>query len=188
MESPSACRGSRFEVTAMKKTAPFLLPLLTMGVLCSSVPANAGQTASGTTSTSTSTPTPAPASNSTATAASSDGTAALPVSIDRIRKALTAPEPTGPPLQKTVDGEVPRFVVQTQAPRTITLRDYLEDGTDVPKYVRPQFDLYHYEFLDMVTPDAAKGCAQFSDQGCAEVMTGRVVSGLVWQQLFSRRK
>jgi hypothetical protein len=72
--------------------------------------------------------------------------------------------------------------------RTLTLRDYLEDGTDVPKYVRPQFDLYHYEFLDMVTPDAAKGCAQFSDQGCAEVMTGRVVSGLVWQQLFSRRK
>jgi hypothetical protein len=98
------------------------------------------------------------------------------------------PEPAGPPIQKTVDGELPRFIVQTQAPRTLTLRSYLDDGTAVPAYVRPMFDPYHSEFLDMVTPDNAKGCAQFSDQGCAEVMTGRVVSGLVWQQLFSRFK
>jgi hypothetical protein len=169
---------------AMKKTAPLLLSLLTAGVLCSSVPANAGQTPTGTTST--------PDTNSTAKATSAAATpadgAALPVSIDRIRKALTVPEPTGPPIQKTVDGEAPRFIVQTQAPRTITLRSYLDDGTAVPGYVRSPFDPYHAEFLDMVTPDAAKGCAQFSDQGCAEVMSSRVVSGLVWQQLFSRFK
>jgi hypothetical protein len=169
----------------MKKTAPFLLSLLTMGVLCSSVSASAGQTASGTTST--------PATNGTATAtstaaATSTEGAALPVSIDRIRKALTAPEPTGPPIQKTVDGEAPRFVVQTQAPRTLTLRSYLDDGTAVPAYVRSPFDPYHTEFLDMVTPDAAKGCAQFAgDQGaCSQVMSSRVASGLVWQQLLSR--
>jgi hypothetical protein len=180
----------------MKKTAPFLLSLLTVGVLCSSVPADAGQTASGTTSTSadqaqaqakpastTTTPASAPAA---AGATSTDGTA-LPVSMDRIRKALTAPEPTGPPIQKKVaDDELPRFVVQTEAPRTLTLRSYLDGGTAVPGYVRPAYDAYHSEFLEMVTPDNAKGCAQFSDQGCAEVMAGRVVSGLVWQSLFSR--
>ena len=154
----------------MKKTAPFLLSLFTMGMLCSSVPVNAGQTASGAATTST-------------------DTQPLPVSIDRIRKALTAPEPTGPPIQKAVtDEELPRFIVQTQAPRTLTLRSYLDDGTAVPAYVRPMYDPYHSEFLEMVTPDAAKGCAQFSDKGCAEVMAGRVVSGLVWQSLFSRVK
>lgn len=195
----------------MKKTAPFLLSLLTVGVLCSSVPADAGQTASGATSTSSSQaqqdqsktaaqPQPQvaqpaqgaqpaqasqPASTATAAPKAADGEA-LPVSIDRIRKALTSPEPTGPPIQKVVDDESPRFIVQTEAPRTLTLRSYLDDGTAVPAYVRPSFDPYHSEFLDMVTPDAVKGCAQFSDQGCAQVMSSRVASGLIWQQLLSR--
>jgi hypothetical protein len=111
------------------------------------------------------------------------------VSIDRIKKALTAPEPTGPPIRKEVaEGEQPRFIVQTEAPRTLTLRSYLDDGTAVPAYVRPQFDPYHSEFLEMTTPDAYKGCGQFAgDQGaCAQVMTSRIASGLVWQQLLSR--
>jgi hypothetical protein len=184
----------------MKKTAPFLLSLLTVGVLCSSVAADAGQTASGTTSTSpqdqnqtqakpaaqpaSTAPASAPAAGPTA-ATTADGSA-LPVSIDRIRKALTAPEPTGPPIQREIDGEMPRFVVETKAPRTLVLRSYLDDGTAVPAYVRPAYDPYHYEFLEMVTPDAVKGCAQFSDQGCAQVMSSRVASGLVWQQLLSR--
>ena len=192
----------------MKKTAPFLLSLLTVGVLCSSVPADAGQTASGATSTSSSqtqqdqskaaaqpaqasqsAQTSQPASTATAapTATAADG-AALPVSIDRIRKALIAPEPTGPPIQKVVDEESPRFIVQTEAPRTLTLRSYLDDGTAVPAYVRGPFDPYHTEFLDMVTPDEYKGCGQYAgDQGaCAQVMSSRVASGLVWKQLLSR--
>ncbi len=71
--------------------------------------------------------------------------ATLPVSIDRIKKALTAPEPTGPPIRKEIaEDELPRFVVQTEAPRTLTLRSYLDDGTAVPGYVRPAFDPYHY--------------------------------------------
>jgi hypothetical protein len=193
MKLPSACCGSRFEVTAMKKTAPYLLSLFTVGVLCSSVPAYAGQTASGTSSTST-TPAQAqpaqPASTAPATATATTGTndAPLPVSIDRIRKALTAPEPKGPPIQKVMDDELPRFVVQTEAPRTLILRSYLDDGTAVPGYVRPAYDLYHYEFLEMVTPDAYKGCGQFNgDQGaCAQVMSSRVASGLAWQQLVSK--
>jgi hypothetical protein len=102
---------------------------------------------------------------------------------------LTAPEPTGPPIRKEIaDGETPLFVVQTEAPRTLTLRSYLDDGTAVPAYVRAPFDPYHTEFLDMTTPDAYKGCGQFAgDQGaCAQVMTSRVGSGMIWQQLLSR--
>jgi hypothetical protein len=111
------------------------------------------------------------------------------VSIDRIRKALKAPEPTGPPIRREIaEGELPRFVVQTEAPRTLTLRSYLDDGTAVPAYVRAPFDPYHSEFLEMTTPDNYKGCGQFAgDQGaCAQVMSSRVASGLVWQQLLSR--
>jgi hypothetical protein len=187
----------------MKKIGPYLLSLFTMSVLCSSVVAYAGQTASGTSSTAgdqtqaqkpaqtaqaaqPASTTPAPTATTTATAA--DGKA-LPVSMDRIRKALTAPEPTGPPIRKDVaEGDLPRFVVQTEAPRTLVLRSYLDDGTAVPAYVRPSFDLYHYEFLEMVTPDSYKGCGQFAgDQGaCAQVMSSRVGSGLIWQQLVSR--
>jgi hypothetical protein len=172
----------------MTKTAPFLLSLFTMSVLCSSVAAYAGQTPAAqpaSTASTSSTPSTAPAKPTAA--ANDDGT--LPVSIDRIKKALTAPEPTGPPLRKDVpEGELPRFVVQTEAPRTLILRSYLDDGTAVPAYVRPTFDLYHTEFLEMTTPDTYKGCGQFAgDQGaCAQVMSSRVVTGLGWQQLFSR--
>jgi hypothetical protein len=173
----------------MKKTAPLLLSLFTMSVLCSSVVAYAGQTA-GTSSTAVdqTQTTKTQTTKATETAKPADD-AGLPVSIDRIKKALTAPESTAPPIRKEIaEGEQPRFVVQTEAPRTLTLRSYLDDGTAVPAYVRPMYDPYHTEFLEMVTPDVAKGCAQISDKGCAEMMTGRVVSGLVWQQLFSRGK
>jgi hypothetical protein len=169
----------------MTKTAPFLLSLVTMSVICSSVVAYAGQTAQTAQPTSTTSTTSTTAS--TPSAAPADAT--LPVSIDRIKKALTTPEPTGPPIRKEVaEDEVPRFVVQTEAPRTLTLRSYLDDGTAVPAYVRSPFDPYHTEFLEMTTPDAYKGCSQFAgDQGaCAQVMTSRVGSGLVWKQLLSR--
>jgi hypothetical protein len=174
----------------MTKTAPFLLSLFTMGVLCSSVAAYAGQTASGTSTAGDQAQTQAkkPAQTAGATQpAADDGT--LPVSIDRIKKALKAPEPTGPPIRKEIaEGEQPRFVVQTEAPRTLVLRNYLDKGNDVPSYVRPQFDLYHSEFLEMTTPDSYKGCGQYAnDQGaCAQVSTSRVASGLVWQQILSR--
>ena len=170
----------------MTKTAPFLLSLFTMGVVCSSVAAYAGQTPQTTQPASTAS-TSSTASTTPAAAATDDGT--LPVSIDRIKKALTAPERTGPPIRKEVaEGEQPRFIVQTQAPRTLVLRNYLDKGNDVPSYVRPQFDLYHSEFLEMTTPDNYKGCGQYAgDQGaCAQVSTSRVASGLVWQQILSR--
>jgi hypothetical protein len=186
----------------MTKTAPFLLSLFTMSVICSSVVAYAGQTTSGTPTAGNQTQTeaqkqaqpatpaqsaqPAPTTSTTPTTPTD---AALPVSMDRIRKALTAPEPAGPPIRKDVaEDEVPRFVVQTEAPRTLTLRSYLDDGTAVPAYVRPLYDPYHTEFLEMTTPDAYKGCGQFAgDQGaCSQVMSSRIGSGLIWQQLVSR--
>lgn len=188
------------------KNAPFLLSLFTMSIICSSVAAYAGQTASGTSTagdqpqaqTQKQTQAAQPAETGkkpaetgkpaeTAKPAASDEE--LPVSIDRIRKALTAPEPTGPPIRKDVpEGEQPRFIVQTEAPRTLNLRSYLDDGTAVPAWVRPAFDPYHQEFLDMTTPDAYKGCGQYAhDQGaCAQVMSSRVASGLFWQQFLSR--
>src|SRR5690349_4054489 len=134
MGAPSARSGSRFEVTAMTKTAPVLLSLFTMSVLCSSVAAYAGQTpqtaepakpAAATSSTTTPS-----TSTATASASTESGDANLPVSLDRIKKALSTPEPSGPPIRKEVaEGEQPRFLVQTQAPRTLTLRSYLDDGT-----------------------------------------------------------
>lgn len=112
----------------------------------------------------------------------------LPVSLDRIRKALTVEAPPTPtPIQgqlQTEDG-VPKFATRTEAPRTLVLRSYLDDGTAVPAYVRPPFDPYHYEFLEMVTPDAVKGCAQFDERGCLSSVASRTATGLMWQQLAS---
>jgi hypothetical protein len=179
----------------MTKTVPFLLSLVTMGVLCSSVPTDAGQASTSQNSTQTQAKSQAEAQpqaqnqpQAQAQPSQAQSQEQLPVSLDRIRKALTAPEPTGPPIQKVVDEESPRFIVQTEAPRMLTLRSYLDDGTAVPVYVRPAFDPYHSEFLEMTTPDSYKGCGPYAgDQGaCAQVMTSRVATGLVWQQLVSR--
>jgi hypothetical protein len=185
----------------MTKTAPILLSLLTTSVLCSSVVAYAGQTTqnaqpatTSTTPTTSTTSTPSTASStattsSDATAAPANGDGTLPVSIDRIKKALTPSEPAGPPIRREIaEGDMPRFVVQTQAPRTLMLRSYLDDGTAVPGYVRAPFDPYHTEFLEMTTPDTYKGCGQYAgDQGaCAQMMSSRVASGMFWQQFLSK--
>lgn len=169
----------------MKKTAQLLLPLVTMSVLCSSVAAYAGQTAQTSQSSQPAATTSTTSAAETPSRASTDAT--LPVSMDRIKKALTAPEPTGPPIRKDIaEGEMPRFVVQTQAPRTIMLRGNYDKTNAVAAYVQPQFDYYHSEFLEMTTPDNYKGCGQFAgDQGaCAQVMSSRVASGAIWQSVL----
>jgi hypothetical protein len=117
----------------------------------------------------------------------------LPVSLDRIRKALEVQAPTTPlqPTQKPDSGtgvgaqsDVPTFATHTTSP-IIRLSDLLDDGTAVPAYVRPPFDPTHYEFLEMVTPDAAKGCAQFNEKACLEAYSSRFASALAWDQFFS---
>jgi hypothetical protein len=103
------------------------------------------------------------------------------------QEALTAPEPAGPPIRREIaEGELPRFVVQTEAPRTIILRGNYDKTNAVAAYVQPQFDYYHSEFLEMTTPDNYKGCGQFAgDQGaCAQVMSSRVASGAIWQSVL----
>jgi hypothetical protein len=154
----------------MRNTA--LLPM--MMVVASLLPVTAlAQTAS------TSTPTPAPTSSQT--------DPALPVSLDRIKKALTVEAPPTPiqAQMETEDG-VPKFATRTQAPRTLMLRSYLDDGTAVPAYVRPPFDPYHYEFLEMVTPDNAKGCAQFDEKACLSSVASRTASGAIWEAIASK--
>jgi hypothetical protein len=150
----------------MRKTA--LLLMMTLAV-ASLVPA--GTAVAQTTS-------------STPTATATDPN--LPVSLDRIKKALTV-EASATPIQAPIETEdgVPKFATRTQAPRTLMLRSYLDDGTAVPAYVRPPFDPYHYEFLEMVTPDAVKGCAQFDEKGCLSSVASRTATGLMWQQLAS---
>jgi hypothetical protein len=153
----------------MRNTA--LLPM--MMAMLSLLPITAtAQTAS------TSTPTSPPASTSDAT---------LPVSLDRIKKALTVEAPTTT-IQAPIETEdgVPKFATRTESPRTLVLRSYLDSGTAVPAYVRPQFDPYHYEFLEMVTPDAVKGCAQFDEQGCLSSVASRTATGAMWEALASK--
>jgi hypothetical protein len=187
---PQPAAVPEIEVTAMTKTAPFLLSLLTTSVLCSSVVAYAGQTSQSAQPATTSTPsststTPSTSGEAAAAPANADGT--LPVSIDRIKKALTVAEPAGPPIRREIaEGELPRFVVQTEAPRTIMLRGNYDKTNAVAAYVQPQFDYYHSEFLEMTTPDNYKGCGQFAgDQGaCAQVMSSRVASGAIWQSVL----
>jgi hypothetical protein len=174
--------------------------LLLMMAIAVPVSAAAGQSAApkptppGTTAPSTATSTAGTAQQAPAAGsaeARADGTRpdeTLPVSIDRIRKALAVETPADAPLAKPIDTNedgVPRFSVRTEAPRTLKLSSYLDDGTAVPSYVRPSVDMYHYEFLEMTTPDDYKGCAQFGESQCVTAMSQRVVSGLVWQQMLA---
>jgi len=158
--------------------------------------ASSGTTASPPT-TSGATPSSMPASNAPASSAAASSASAaqtssssaepLPVSLDRIRRGLKADAPPAAPLQRPLDTEdgVPRFSVRTESPRTIRLSDYLANTTTaVPAYVRPPFDPYHYEFLEMTTPDDVKGCARMDDATCLQTTAGRVTSGLIWQQVL----
>jgi hypothetical protein len=75
----------------------------------------------------------------------------LPISVDRIQRALATPEPDKAVkiptvFRVTVEGR-PRdlFVLAPWDPANDTL---------VPLWVRPKMPIYHFEFLQMVTPEA----------------------------------
>lgn len=128
-----------------------------------------------------------PASASAAASGALGAGDQLPVSLDRIRRGLKAETPPNAPIQREIDTKdgVPRFAVRTESPRTIKLSDFLANNkTAVPAYVRPPFDPYHYEFLEMITPDEVKGCMQFDNATCLQSNAGRLASGLLWQQLL----
>ena len=74
----------------------------------------------------------------------------LPVSVDRIQRALLQPEPEKavkipPVFRVTIEG-------RPTSPFVLAPWDLAND-TPVPAWVRPKMPIYHYEFLMMVTPE-----------------------------------
>jgi hypothetical protein len=78
----------------------------------------------------------------------------LPVSIERIQRALSIP----PALRLSGDTPVFRLEVFGRKP---TIKDFI--GTDVFKGPVPRGSAAHQEFLQMVTPDDVRGYAAFSN-------------------------
>lgn len=79
----------------------------------------------------------------------------LPVSIERVQRALSRP----PAL--TLRGEKPVFRVEVLG-RKMTIEDIL--GPDYLKGPVPQSGMTHQEFLDMVTPKAYQGYAPYTNR------------------------
>jgi len=111
----------------------------------------------------------------------------LPVSFDRIRKALDeSPTATGPRL-KVDTTDTPVFRIHTEGAR-IVLSSILDDGTSVPAYIRPPNGPYDYEFKQMVTPDAVKGCGRLSQTECLQYVANGIASGLLFQHATQKKK
>ena len=70
--------------------------------------------------------------------------------LERIRRALAEPPAVtiAPPVRR--DGLVFRVTVHAPQPE----KPMWDDWSNVPSYIRPNMPLYHYEFLQQVTPEA----------------------------------
>jgi hypothetical protein len=114
---------------------------------------------------------------------------ALPVSLDRIRKALDdAPAASqDAPKLKIDTTNVPVFRTQTEG-TAIKLSHVLDDGTNVGAYVHPQYGPYDYEFKQMVTPDALKGCGRWSQAECIQSYANQAATALLWNYATQKRK
>ncbi len=114
----------------------------------------------------------------------------LPVSLDRIRKALdetpTAAADAPRPKLKVDTSTVPVFRTQTQG-TTIRLTPVLDDGTNVGAYVRPPYGPYDYEFKQMVTPDAVKGCGRLTTTECLQLYGNKLASALMWNYVTQKK-
>jgi hypothetical protein len=97
----------------------------------------------------------APAAADGASAPSAEAVSDLPVSVERVQRALSRP----PAL--TLRGEKPVFRVEVLG-RKMTIEDIL--GPDYLKGPVPQSGMTHQEFLDMVTPKAYQGYAPFTNR------------------------
>ena len=78
----------------------------------------------------------------------------LPVSIERIQRGLSRPTAI------RLEGERPVFRVEVQG-KKMTIEDLL--GPDYLKGPVPRAGMTHQEFLDMVTPQAYRGYAPFTN-------------------------
>jgi hypothetical protein len=83
----------------------------------------------------------------------------LPVSVERIQRALATPEPEkavkiSPVFRVTVEGRSENvFVLSPWDPA---------NDTPIPPWVRPKMPIYHYEFLMMVTPEEFRAGTLYS--------------------------
>lgn len=83
----------------------------------------------------------------------------LPVSVERIERALAKPQPektvkVPPVFRLTIEG-------RPKAPFRLAPWDPRND-TLVPGWVRPRMPIYHFEFLKMVTPEEFRAGTLFS--------------------------
>lgn len=97
----------------------------------------------------------ASAPSAAAAASPAEAGSDLPVSVERVQRALSRP----PAL--TLRGEKPVFRVEVLG-RKMAIEDIL--GPDYLKGPVPQSGMTHQEFLDMVTPKAYQGYAPFSNR------------------------
>jgi hypothetical protein len=72
--------------------------------------------------------------------------------LDRIREAVAEAPSITIPVHPDDDGK-PVFRVRIQA-WTFSGRPWDQNAKSVPDYVRPSMPLYHYEYLQMTTPEA----------------------------------
>jgi|SRR5215471_15604454 len=83
--------------------------------------------------------------------------------LDRIRDAVAeAPAITIPPRPDETDRAVFRVKIQAWA---FTGHPWDQDAKSVPDYVRPSMPLAHYEFLQMVTPEAFRASTLYPGFG-----------------------
>jgi hypothetical protein len=104
-------------------------------------------------------PSPGPGGGAEPERAAADGIEAdsqgdLPVSVDRVQRALSRP----PAID--VNGEAPVFRVEVLS-KKLTIEDIL--GPDYLKGPVPRAGMTHQEFLDMVTPKDYQGYAPYTN-------------------------
>jgi len=116
----------------------------------------------------------------------------LPVSLDHIRKALdetnaaAAAAPDAPKLRVNT-GNLPVFRTRTTS-GDVPISSVYDDGSGVRAYIRPATTLYDYEFKQMVTPDAVKGCGRLTSSECLQSYANQFLTGLIWQRATQRKK
>jgi hypothetical protein len=82
-------------------------------------------------------------------------TPSVPVSLERIRRGLEAPDVT---IRRTDPGLPPLFRIDVQE-RFLRYEHLWKDESITPAFVRPSRGLVHHEFLEQVTPDLFRGTA-----------------------------
>jgi hypothetical protein len=116
---------------------------------------------------------------------------ALPVSLAHIRKGLdeskTQTPAAGAPKLRVDSANLPVFRTRTTS-TGVPLSSVLDDGTNVGVYVRPANGVYDYEFKQMFTPDAVKGCGRLTSSECFQSYSSQFLSSLLWQRATQRKK